>query len=78
MIAKLTSKNQLTLPKAAEKYFPNASHFDVEVREGALVLRPASIQVTGNIGEEVRKKIKKLGLKESVVAEAVRWARSRK
>ncbi len=29
MLAKLTSKNQLTLPKAVISGFPNAEYFDV-------------------------------------------------
>jgi hypothetical protein len=78
MIAKLTSKNQLTLPKAAVQYFPDTSYFVVEVRENALVLKPAHVQVKGQTLTAVRRKIKALGLKEDSVKDAVRWARRAK
>ena len=44
MLAKLTSKNQLTLPKAATLAVGPAEYFDVEVRDGAIVLTPVRIQ----------------------------------
>ena len=40
MLAKLTSKNQLTLPKAAVQALGSVEYFDVLVREGQLVLTP--------------------------------------
>ncbi len=33
MLAKKTSKNQLTLPKEIVKAFPDAEYFDVSVKE---------------------------------------------
>ncbi len=77
MLAKLTSKNQLTLPKAAVQYFHDTTHFVIEIKEDALVLRPAKVQTSGAKLEAIRKKIKRLGLKEDDVRDAVRWARSR-
>ena len=44
MLAKRTSKNQLTLPKAATLAVGPAEYFDIEVRDGALVLTPVRIQ----------------------------------
>jgi hypothetical protein len=72
MLAKLTSKNQLTLPKAAVEAVEAAEYFDVEVREGQIVLTPVRIQR----GDAVRAKLAELGLAEADVMEAVRWART--
>ena len=38
MLAKLTSKNQLTLPKSVVEAVAASEYFDVEVREGQIVL----------------------------------------
>ncbi len=72
MLAKLTSKNQLTLPKAAVQAVGAVEYFDVAVREGQIVLTPVRIQR----GDAVRTKLAALGLAEADVADAVRWARS--
>lgn len=71
MLAKLTSKNQLTLPKSAVESVGAAEYFDVEVRDGQIVLTPVRIQR----GDAVRAKLAALGLGEADVADAVRWAR---
>ena len=72
MLAKLTSKNQLTLPKSAIEAVGQAQYFDVEVRAGQIVLTPVRIQR----GDAVRAKLAALGLTEADVADAVRWARA--
>lgn len=72
MLAKLTSKNQLTLPKAAVQAVGTVEYFDVAVREGQIVLTPVRIQR----GDAVRSKLAALGLGEGDVADAVRWARA--
>jgi ribosomal protein L12E/L44/L45/RPP1/RPP2 len=72
MLAKITSKNQLTLPKAALQAVGAAEYFDVAVREGQIVLTPVRIQR----GDAVRAKLAALGLGEADLADAVRWARS--
>ena len=72
MLAKITSKNQLTLPKAAVQAVGAAEYFDVAVRAGQIVLTPVRIQR----GDAVRAKLAALGLVEADVADAVRWARS--
>lgn len=72
MLAKLTSKNQLTLPKTVVQAVGATEYFDVEVREGQIVLTPVRIQR----GDAVRAKLAALGLGEAEVADAVRWARS--
>ncbi len=75
MLAKLTSKNQITIPKAILSQVPKTTHFDVAFRDGAIILQP--VQVTGSDVEEIRRKMASLGLGEDSVAEAVRWARER-
>lgn len=71
MLAKLTSKNQLTLPKSAVDSVGPTEYFDVEVRAGQILLTPVRIQR----GDAVRAKLAALGLAEADVADAVRWAR---
>jgi len=72
MLAKITSKNQLTLPKTAVQAVGAAEYFDVEVRAGQIVLTPVRIQR----GNAVRAKLAALGLGEVDVADAVQWVRS--
>jgi hypothetical protein len=71
MLAKITSKNQLTLPKSVVDEVGATEYFDVEVREGQIVLTPVRIQR----GDAVRAKLAALGLTNADVADAVRWAR---
>lgn len=72
MLAKVTSKNQLTLPKAAVQAVGPVEYFDVAVREGQIVLTPVRIQR----GDAIRARLVALGLSDADVADAVRWARS--
>ena len=44
MLAKITSKNQLTLPKSITQAVGPAEYFDVQAREGQIVLTPVRIQ----------------------------------
>ncbi|MBU2056026.1 MAG: AbrB/MazE/SpoVT family DNA-binding domain-containing protein [Proteobacteria bacterium] len=77
MLAKLTTKNQLTLPRDIAKEFNGIKYFDVAVQEGRIVLAPVRIQpVDANLAG-IRKKMEKLGITPANVAEAIRWARSR-
>ena len=72
MLAKLTSKNQLTLPKAVTQAMGAAEYYEVEARGGQIVLTPVRIQR----GDAVRAKLAALNLTEADLAEAVAWARS--
>lgn len=47
MLAKMTTKNQLTIPKAALQQLPKTEYFDVKVEGGALVLQPAEVRPLG-------------------------------
>ena len=71
MLAKLTSKNQLTLPKAVLSFCQGAEYFDVTEDNGRIVLVPVRL----NHANAVRAKLADLGLSEEDVADAVSWAR---
>ncbi len=75
MLAKMTSKNQITIPKKIIDQMPEVKYFEVELKEGAIVLKPLETYDT-NL-EQIRTKIRKLGLKQDSVAEAIEWARSK-
>ena len=78
MLAKKTSKNQLTLPKEVVKSFPDAEYFDVSVKDRKIILMPVKITPADAALEGIRDKLKKLGITEDVVDEAVKWARKKK
>ena len=78
MLAKKTSKNQITLPKEIVKVFPDAEYFDVSIKDNTIRLMPVKITPVQSSLDTVREKIKKLGLTEKDVSEAIQWARSRK
>jgi hypothetical protein len=73
MLAKLTAKNQLTLPKAVLSSCRGTEYFDVTEERGRIVLTPVRI----NRADAVRAKLADLGLAENDVAAAVSWARKR-
>ncbi|HPA01979.1 MAG TPA: AbrB/MazE/SpoVT family DNA-binding domain-containing protein [Chiayiivirga sp.] len=73
MLAKLTSKNQLTLPKAATAAVEAAEYFDVQTRDGVIILTPVRIQRA----DAVRAKLAELALDEDDIRDAVQWARQR-
>lgn len=71
MLAKLTSKNQLTLPRAVTTAIGPTEYFEVEAVNGQIILTPVRIQR----GDAVRAKLAELQIDESDVADAVAWAR---
>lgn len=71
MLAKLTAKNQLTLPKAATNAVGPAEYFDVQTRDGQIILTPVTLQRA----DAVRAKLAELGITEQDVADAVAWTR---
>lgn len=74
MLAKLTSKNQLTLPKAIVMSVGKADYYDVEVENGRIMLTPVRIQNA----DAVRAKLETLGIKNQDVSDAIQWARESK
>jgi hypothetical protein len=75
MLAKLTAKNQITIPKDVLSKLPKVEYFDMEYKDGIILMKPVKVFDSDLAG--VRKKMQKLGLSEESVAEAVRWARSK-
>ena len=73
VLAKLTAKNQLTLPKAATAAVEATEYFDVTTERGRIVLTPVRV----NRADAVRAKLAELGLSETDVKDAVAWARTR-
>jgi hypothetical protein len=71
MLAKMTSKNQLTLPKNIIEQVGATEYFDVEVKAGQVVLTPVRIQRA----DAVRAKLAELNLSETDITDAVAWAR---
>lgn len=71
MIAKKTSKNQLTLPKKVVEHFPNVEYFDVRVDDGQITLVPVR---PGHL-QQVQARLGQLGISERDVRDAVAWAR---
>ena len=71
MLAKLTSKNQLTLPKAALEVAGKSEYDDVTVESGRIVLTPVRLERAG----AVQRKLEELGITEGDVQDAVAWAR---
>jgi bifunctional DNA-binding transcriptional regulator/antitoxin component of YhaV-PrlF toxin-antitoxin module len=70
-IAKLTSKNQLTLPKSITRALGETEYFEVTVVGQQIILTPVKIQRA----DAVRAKLAELGINERDVADAVDWAR---
>ena len=76
MLAKRTYKNQITIPQNVIRDFPGVEYFDVERRGEEIVLKPVKIDHSANL-EQVRSKMEKLGISESDIEYAVRWARGK-
>ena len=71
VVAKRTTKNQLTLPKAIVEQAGLADYYDVVCDNGRIVLTPLH---PGGV-EAVRTRLQELGIQEDDVAKAVDWAR---
>jgi hypothetical protein len=71
MLAKMTSKNQLTLPKSITAALGSVEYFDVQALNGQIVLTPVRIQRA----DAVRAKLAELKLDETDIDAAVAWAR---
>ncbi len=71
MLAKMTSKNQITLPKAVVSSVASSDYFEVEAVEGRIVLTPVRISKA----DALRDKLAELELTEQDIVDAVKWAR---
>ena len=72
MLAKLTSKNQLTLPKAIVQQVGTPEYFEIATLDGRIVLTPVKLQKS----DAVRRKMESLGITEQDIQDAVNWARA--
>ena len=77
MLAKKTSKNQVTLPKKIVAELPDTEYFDITLRHGTIVLRPVTVTEPGTRLATVRRKIRELGVRPNDIENAIRWARAR-
>jgi bifunctional DNA-binding transcriptional regulator/antitoxin component of YhaV-PrlF toxin-antitoxin module len=73
MLAKVTSKNQLTLPKAVFQQIGEVEYFDVQADGNKIVLTPMKVYPA----EKVRDKLHGLGITESDITDAISFARQR-
>ena len=71
MLAKRTSKNQITLPKAIVQTTGEADYYDVSTADGKIVLSPVRLQQ----GDAVRRKLEELGITQDDIGDAIAWAR---
>jgi len=77
MLVKKTSKNQITLPKEILNQIPETDYFEVKVENGKIVLIPARVIPARISLETIRQKIRKKGLTEKEIEEAIKWAREK-
>lgn len=78
MLAKKTSKNQVTLPKEIATQFPDIDYFDVAVKESSIILTPVRISSASLTTAGIREKMERLGITDKDVRNAVQWARGRR
>lgn len=69
MLAKRTSKNQITLPQQVADQFAGTDYFEVTTEEGKIVLQAADVR-------SLHSKLQEIGIDESEIGEAVAWARN--
>lgn len=67
MLAKLTSRNRITLPTGVLNVIGQSEYFDVQTKNGQIILTPVRIQRA----DAVRVKLAEPGLTEEDTANAV-------
>ena len=72
MLAKMTSKNQITLPKAIFSQFPPAEYYEIASDGGRIVLTPVKITRMDKVWD----KLDALGITEADISGAVDWGRT--
>lgn len=71
MLAKRTSKNQITLPKAIIAGFEDVEYFEISRQNDRIILKPLHT----NQSDKVRDKLNSLGIKEGDLEDAIQYAR---
>src|SRR5680860_1676585 len=70
MLAKKTAKNQITLPKAVIKDFPDTEYYDVRCEGDLIVLEPVRLEKRTegrqSRADKVRERLADLGITEPV------------
>jgi hypothetical protein len=77
-LAKLSSKNQITLPKEVMAHYPGTEYFEVRESEAGITLAPVKARAAQSFDAliaELRRDVARLGLTPKDVADAVKWAR---
>lgn len=70
VLAKITSKNQLTLPKSVTQALGPVQYFEVQEKAGQIILTPVRIQR----GDALRAKLAELAIDEKTLDAALDWA----
>jgi len=70
MLAKLTAKNQITIPKKLVDQLPDVKYFDVQLKDGVVVLKPLRVYDT-DLGQ-IRSRIKKLSAEPSMCSRSIK------
>ena len=73
MLAKITSKNQITLPKAVMAQVSPSEYYEVEAVNDRIMLTP----VRNQSADAVRDKLAALNITDQDIRDAVQWARGR-
>jgi bifunctional DNA-binding transcriptional regulator/antitoxin component of YhaV-PrlF toxin-antitoxin module len=71
LLAKKTTKNQITLPKKVVERFAGVDYFEVSTDGVSIILRP----LQKSRAEEVRARLAELQVDENDVKAAVTWSR---
>jgi putative PIN family toxin of toxin-antitoxin system len=72
MLAKITTKNQLTLPKAVMQQVGRTEYVEVTFENGRIILTPMQVRPA----DAVREKLAALGITEQDVEDAITWRKS--
>jgi hypothetical protein len=72
MLVKLTTRNQVTLPKTVTSAIGPVEYFDVQARDGQIILTPIRIQRS----DALRAQLAELDIRESGIAAAATWTRT--
>jgi hypothetical protein len=75
MLARKTSKNQLTSPKEIVAGFPGVDLLGATVEDNRIVPTPVKITPVSAWLNSIRDKMEKLGIVPEDVAKAIEWAR---
>jgi antitoxin component of MazEF toxin-antitoxin module len=76
MLAKVTSKNQITLPKAVMAQISPSQYFEVEAVNDRIMLTPVRMQKADDGIEAVWRQFEEMGITEQDITDAVKWARA--